>query len=48
MTFGKQSGPPASSKQLNYLLSLVQKEGFTEFRRRRSGGARPFGAHADS
>jgi hypothetical protein len=35
MTFGKQSGPPASSKQLNYLLSLVQKEGFTDFREAR-------------
>ena len=35
MSFGKQSGPPASSKQLSYLLSLVQKEGFTDFREAR-------------
>ena len=35
MSFGKQSGPPASSKQLGYLLSLVQKEGFTDFREAR-------------
>ena len=35
MSFGKQSGPPASSKQMSYLLSLVQKEGFTDFREAR-------------
>jgi len=32
MSFGKQSGPPASSKQIQYLLSLVQKEGHDDFR----------------
>ena len=32
MSFGKQSGPPASSKQMQYLLSLVQKEGHDDFR----------------
>ena len=32
MSFGRQSGPPASSKQVNYLLSLVEKAGHTGFR----------------
>ena len=31
MTFGQTSGPPASSKQVSYLLSLVEKAGFTSF-----------------
>lgn len=32
MAFGQQSGPPASAKQLNYLLSLVQAAGHDGFR----------------
>jgi hypothetical protein len=32
MAFGQQSGPPASSKQVQYLLALVQKAGHTGFR----------------
>jgi hypothetical protein len=32
MAFGQQSGPPASAKQLSYLLSLVQGAGFEGFR----------------
>ena len=28
MTFGQQSGPPASQKQLDYLLSLLEAEGY--------------------
>lgn len=32
MSFGRQSGPPASAKQLSYLLSLVEKAGHTGFR----------------
>jgi hypothetical protein len=32
MSFGRQSGPPASSKQVGYLLSLVEKAGHTGFR----------------
>ena len=32
MTFGKQSGPPASAKQVQYLLSLVQHAGHMGFR----------------
>ena len=32
MSFGRQSGPPASSKQVSYLLSLVEKAGHTGFR----------------
>ena len=28
MSFGQQSGPPASSKQIAYLLSLLHAEGF--------------------
>lgn len=31
MSFGQTSGPPASSKQVSYLLSLVEKAGFTSF-----------------
>lgn len=31
MTFGQTSGPPASAKQVQYLLSLVQKAGHTGF-----------------
>ena len=32
VSFGQQSGPPASAKQLSYLLSLVKKAGFEGFR----------------
>lgn len=32
MSFGQQSGPPASAKQVKYLLSLVEKAGHTSFR----------------
>lgn len=32
MAFGQQSGPPASAKQLKYLLSLVQEAGHDSFR----------------
>jgi hypothetical protein len=32
MSFGRQSGPPASAKQISYLLSLVEKAGHTGFR----------------
>jgi hypothetical protein len=32
MSFGQQSGPPASAKQVAYLLSLLKKEGFESFR----------------
>lgn len=32
MSFGQQSGPPASAKQVKYLLSLVEKAGYTSFR----------------
>ncbi len=32
MTFGQQSGPPASAKQVSYLLSLVKKAGHEGFR----------------
>ena len=32
MSFGKQSGPPASAKQIQYLLALIQKEGHADFR----------------
>jgi hypothetical protein len=32
MAFGQQSGPPASAKQLKYLLSLVQEAGHDGFR----------------
>ncbi|MCU0312301.1 MAG: hypothetical protein MUE36_15315 [Acidimicrobiales bacterium] len=32
MSFGRQSGPPASAKQLRYLESLVQQAGFDGFR----------------
>jgi hypothetical protein len=32
MSFGRQSGPPASAKQLDYLRSLVEKAGHTGFR----------------
>ena len=28
MSFGQQSGPPASAKQLAYLLSLLEAEGY--------------------
>ena len=35
MSFGKQSGPPASSKQISYLLALIQKEGYADFREAR-------------
>jgi hypothetical protein len=32
MAFGQQSGPPATSKQVKYLESLVLKAGHTSFR----------------
>lgn len=32
MSFGRQSGPPASAKQLSYLRSLVEKAGHSGFR----------------
>lgn len=32
MSFGQQSGPPASTKQVAYLLSLIKKEGHESFR----------------
>ena len=32
MSFGRQSGPPASAKQVSYLLALVEKAGHTGFR----------------
>ena len=32
MAFGKQSGPPAPMKQVQYLLSLLQKAGHSDFR----------------
>ncbi|MEA3020216.1 MAG: hypothetical protein QOI47_1740 [Actinomycetota bacterium] len=32
MAFGQQSGPPASAKQVEYLLSLLKKAGHTGFR----------------
>lgn len=35
MSFAQQAGPPASDKQLQYLLALVQKSGYTDFREAR-------------
>lgn len=35
MSFGKQSGPPASAKQVQYLLALIQKQGHGDFREAR-------------
>lgn len=35
MSFAQQAGPPASDKQLQYLLALVQKAGYTDFREAR-------------
>jgi hypothetical protein len=32
MAFGQQSGPPASAKQVQELLSLLQEAGHTDFR----------------
>jgi len=32
VTFGKQDGPPASQKQVQYLLSLLKKQGYEGFR----------------
>ena len=32
MSFGKQSGPPASDKQIAYLLSLLRTAGHQSFR----------------
>ena len=32
MAFGQQSGPPASAKQVAYLLALVKKAGHSDFR----------------
>lgn len=35
MSFGKQSAPPASAKQVQYLLALIQKQGHADFREAR-------------
>jgi len=32
MSFGQSSGPPASARQVQYLLALVQRAGHTGFR----------------
>jgi hypothetical protein len=32
MSFGRQAGPPASAKQIDYLRSLVERAGHTGFR----------------
>ena len=32
MSFGQQSGPPASAKQLAYLISLIQQTGHPDLR----------------
>ncbi len=32
MSFGQQSGPPASAKQVAYLSSLLQQAGYDDFR----------------
>jgi len=32
VSFGQQAGPPATAKQVQYLLSLVQKAGYAGFR----------------
>ncbi|HVE93445.1 MAG TPA: hypothetical protein VNB24_00890 [Acidimicrobiales bacterium] len=32
MSFGQSSGPPASTKQIDYLLALVRKAGHDSFR----------------
>jgi hypothetical protein len=32
MSFGTNSGPPASARQVQYLLALLQKAGYTGFR----------------
>ena len=32
MSFGQQNGPPASAKQVQYLLSLLKKQGYDGFR----------------
>lgn len=32
VAFGQQSGPPASAKQVEYLLTLLKKAGHTSFR----------------
>jgi len=32
MAFGQQSGPPASARQVNELLGLLQQAGHTDFR----------------
>ena len=37
MSFGQASGPPASAKQVAYLLSLLRKEGYDDFRDARRG-----------
>lgn len=35
MSFAKQSGPPASAKQIQYLLSLIHQQGHADFREAR-------------
>ena len=37
MSFGQQGGPPASAKQLAYLLSLLKQAGYDDFRDTRRG-----------
>ncbi len=37
MSFGQQTGPPASAKQVAYLLSLMKKAGYVDFRDARRG-----------
>lgn len=37
MSFGQQSGPPATAKQLAYLLSLLKQQGYDDFRDARRG-----------
>lgn len=32
MSFGRPSGPPASARQMDYLRSLVERAGHTDFR----------------
>ena len=44
MTFGQQSGPPASPRQVQQLLALLQDAGHTDFRDARG----PDGLHAAS
>jgi hypothetical protein len=38
MSFGQQSGPPASAKQIAYLTSLLAKAGYASIRERARSG----------